>query len=140
MAKVYGQEMKVTHGEKVTVHRQWFSQNLDKANEMAEIARGIIPPENTSVEFSPLEADVLICTPGIYRTDKNERVEITAAGEVRVCGHMLKSNGKRNPYTHFWIVNGEPSNITAKPARPIVDCDLMYLEPVSGPALTPTRT
>ena len=109
MAKLYGHEMKVTHGSEITVHRQWYSQDPDVAKHKSELAAKIAPPENTVAEFTPIESDVIVTALGMWRTDKGELLEITMLNEVHACGHLIQANGRRKPKgDRLFTTNGEP--------------------------------
>lgn len=115
MKKLYGTKIVMTGSrDKEFVH--WYSTDKETSDKLTECAKGIQPPYGTAVNFTPIEADVILTDCGIYELDDGKTVSIETHSPGAIIMHGYRIVGgkvKQNRPVAFYL-NGEPSSHAAR--------------------------
>ncbi len=113
MSKIYGTRIVMT-GKVQQDFVHWYSDKKEVSDQMTEAAKAIGKPEGVSVEFIPVESDVIVTERGTYKLSNGESVVLNFQSGIVMHGYaVVRGKSKMNRPVAFYI-NGEPSSRASK--------------------------
>jgi uncharacterized Fe-S cluster protein YjdI len=111
--KIYGTRIVMT-GKVQQDFVHWYSDSKETSDQLTACAKAMGAPENVTVEFIPVESDVIITERGTYKLSNGEKVVLNFKSGIVMHGYaIVRGKSKMNRPVAFYI-NGEPSSRASK--------------------------